>query len=394
MRKLIKQFNNKYGKAYGRIDETLTNETIYLSYRIIKSLCAKDKDMIPYLKSVKLPTPKSPIETMLYIECLKENRVSWDDLLDAPFGTTNQNIKAVIELDEFLYDDENYFSLGNSMYYLLTSDDNYQVFADPTMTEIYVDGKKLDIPLRVEGYCIVNTIHGLALDLSVVYGNYYQYSCGYEKGTEHICEIVSYHTIQVENELTSNYLNIEAILNVFKESGEKLPSESLDLEEVQNSIDDLEVIGESLSEDIESVNNDLQSYKRSVLEYYTPMETHNSLAGEVSDNTGDILILQQTVQELPTEQDVKDLIASQIAGDDNALNDYVKKTELHAVATSGDYNDLRFKPDIVSEETIINYDSLILEQAKAYVDEQLDGLADILDKIEGGESTEGDGNGE
>jgi hypothetical protein len=144
----------------------------------------------------------------------------------------------------------------------------------------------------------------------------------------------------------------------------------------------------------QSVNNDLQSYKRSVLEYYTPMETHNSLAGEVSDNTGDILILQQTVQELPTEQEVKDLIASQIAGDDNALNDYVKKTELHAVATSGDYNDLRFKPDIVSEETIINYDSLILEQAKVYVDEQLDGLADILDKIEGGESTEGDGNGE
>ena len=396
MKKLIKKFNEKYGQSYGIIDDTLNNTSIYLSYRIIKALCSKDLDLLPYIKTVKLPKPSTPIETMLYVDCLKENRVSWNDLLDAPFGTTHQNIKFSFTVTNF-DEEDNILSIGNSNYYLLT-DKKYEVFEEPSTTEIYVDGKKLDVPLKVETYCIVPTDLGLGIDLDIIYGSYYSYSCGYEMNTTHTCEIISYHTEEIENEITSEFLNAQAILDALREDGGIIPPENLDLSELNNSIANINNNMSDLSDTIEIVDADLQNYKTSVEEIlegdYASKSSVTDLEGRVSENEGDILILQNTVNELPTTEDVADMIAEEIAGDSSALDKYALKKDLALVATSGDYNELKNTPHVTPEATIQEYDQNILDQAKAYVDEQLDGLADILDQIEGGTTDTGGGTGE
>ena len=64
MKQLIDLFNKKYGKQYGVIDDSFSNEDIYKIYKIIKTLCSDDKEIMTVLEKVKLPEPKTAKESI------------------------------------------------------------------------------------------------------------------------------------------------------------------------------------------------------------------------------------------------------------------------------------------------------------------------------------------
>ena len=70
MNKLIKYFNEKYGKEYGKISYPRTTIQIYRVYQAIKSYGIKDGKLVELLHNVKLPKPKSIEEKELYTDCL------------------------------------------------------------------------------------------------------------------------------------------------------------------------------------------------------------------------------------------------------------------------------------------------------------------------------------
>ena len=70
MNKLIKYFNNKYSKGYGKISYPRTTIQIYRVYQTIKSYGINDKELIKLLHNVKLPTPKNTEEWEMYVCCL------------------------------------------------------------------------------------------------------------------------------------------------------------------------------------------------------------------------------------------------------------------------------------------------------------------------------------
>lgn len=70
MNELIKYFNKKYGKEYGKISYPRTTIQIYKVYQAIKSYGIKDEELVKLLHNVKLPKPKSIEEKELYTDCL------------------------------------------------------------------------------------------------------------------------------------------------------------------------------------------------------------------------------------------------------------------------------------------------------------------------------------
>ena len=70
MNELIKYFNNKYSKTYGKIAYPRTTIQIYRVYQSIKSYGIKDEELVKLLHNIKLPKPKSIEEKELYTDCL------------------------------------------------------------------------------------------------------------------------------------------------------------------------------------------------------------------------------------------------------------------------------------------------------------------------------------
>ena len=64
MKKLIELFNKKYGHIYGIIDDSIDNEDVFKAYKIIKTLCADDIEIMEMLEKVKLPEPKTASESI------------------------------------------------------------------------------------------------------------------------------------------------------------------------------------------------------------------------------------------------------------------------------------------------------------------------------------------
>ncbi len=70
MNKLIKYFNEKYSKEYGKIAYPRTTLQIYRTYQSIKSYGIKDEKLVELLHNIKLPKPKTIEEKELYTDCL------------------------------------------------------------------------------------------------------------------------------------------------------------------------------------------------------------------------------------------------------------------------------------------------------------------------------------
>lgn len=64
MKKLIDLFNKKYGYIYGVIDDSIDNEDVFKAYKVIKTLCADDTEIMELLNRVKLPSPKTASESI------------------------------------------------------------------------------------------------------------------------------------------------------------------------------------------------------------------------------------------------------------------------------------------------------------------------------------------
>ena len=72
MNKLIKYFNKKYGKEYGKISYPRTTIRIYQVYQIIKDCNIEDNELTKLLHNVKLPKPKTMEEMEMYSECIND----------------------------------------------------------------------------------------------------------------------------------------------------------------------------------------------------------------------------------------------------------------------------------------------------------------------------------
>ena len=82
MNKLIKYFNKKYGKEYGKISYPRTTLQIYQVYQIIKDCDIKDNELQTFLQEIKLPKPKTIEEREMYSECFGEIGI-----LDSEYNT-------------------------------------------------------------------------------------------------------------------------------------------------------------------------------------------------------------------------------------------------------------------------------------------------------------------
>ena len=78
MKKLIELFNKKYGATYGIIDDSIDNEDVYKVYKMIKSLCSDDNEIMDMLNKIKLPNPRTASES---IEKINAEHVSGKDLM-------------------------------------------------------------------------------------------------------------------------------------------------------------------------------------------------------------------------------------------------------------------------------------------------------------------------
>ena len=64
MKKLIELFNKKYGATYGIIDDSIDNEDVYKVYKMIKSLCGNDQEIMEMLNKIELPSPRTAKESI------------------------------------------------------------------------------------------------------------------------------------------------------------------------------------------------------------------------------------------------------------------------------------------------------------------------------------------
>ena len=103
MKKLIELFNKKYGDTYGVIDDSLCGEDLYKAYKIIKTLCKDDTEVMEMLEEVKLPDPKTATESIekINIECVADIP---DDVATKKYvddRISNLNIDGNIDLSEY-----------------------------------------------------------------------------------------------------------------------------------------------------------------------------------------------------------------------------------------------------------------------------------------------------
>lgn len=64
MKQLIELFNKKYGATYGIIDDSIDNEDVYKVYKMIKTLCSDDQEIMEMLNKIKLPSPRTAKESI------------------------------------------------------------------------------------------------------------------------------------------------------------------------------------------------------------------------------------------------------------------------------------------------------------------------------------------
>ena len=99
MKQLIDLFNKKYGSVYGVIDDSIDNEDVYKVYKMIKSLCGNDQEIMEMLNKIKLPSPRTAKES---IEKINAEHVSggssespfkceWVDILPENLTELNYN---------------------------------------------------------------------------------------------------------------------------------------------------------------------------------------------------------------------------------------------------------------------------------------------------------------
>ena len=81
MKKLIELFNKKYGATYGIIDDSIDNEDVYKVYKIIKSLCSDDNEIMDMLNKIKLPNPRTASESIEKINAEHVSGEGLDDLI-------------------------------------------------------------------------------------------------------------------------------------------------------------------------------------------------------------------------------------------------------------------------------------------------------------------------
>ena len=105
MKQLIDLFNKKYGKQYGVIDDSFSNEDTYKIYKIIKTLCSDDKEIMTVLEKVKLPEPKTAKESIEKIN------------INVSGGVGNDNVPHYNETLIFEISGEDYNNLINNQYF-------------------------------------------------------------------------------------------------------------------------------------------------------------------------------------------------------------------------------------------------------------------------------------
>ena len=141
MKKLINLFNKKYGHIYGVIDDSIDNEDVFKAYKIIKTLCADDTEIMELLDRVKLPSPKTAKESIDKIDAEHVNGGGFDE---------NDLIKYNIPFDgrevtEIIYDGdmENYehVEVEEGVYLVKISDEiiDYKYLEGGSMTVVSND---------------------------------------------------------------------------------------------------------------------------------------------------------------------------------------------------------------------------------------------------------------
>lgn len=140
MKKLINLFNKKYGHIYGVIDDSIDNEDVFKAYKIIKTLCADDIEIMETLEKVKLPEPKTASESIEKININVEGSgFDENDLMkyNIPFDSR--------EVTEIIYDGdmENYehVEVEEGVYLVKISDEiiDYKYLEGGSMTVVSND---------------------------------------------------------------------------------------------------------------------------------------------------------------------------------------------------------------------------------------------------------------
>ena len=110
MKKLIELFNKKYGAIYGIIDDSIDNEDVYKVYKMIKSLCSDDNEIMDMLNKIKLPNPRTASES---IEKINAEHVNGGGMTeDNKVPHYNETLIYEIHGDDFRYYANNsYFNM-------------------------------------------------------------------------------------------------------------------------------------------------------------------------------------------------------------------------------------------------------------------------------------------
>ena len=110
MKKLIELFNKKYGATYGIIDDSIDNEDVYKVYKMIKSLCSDDQEIMGMLNKIELPNPRTASES---IEKINAEHVSEEGLDDLIIPHYNETLIFEISGDAFIFFMDNlYFNMN------------------------------------------------------------------------------------------------------------------------------------------------------------------------------------------------------------------------------------------------------------------------------------------
>ena len=116
MKKLIELFNKKYGATYGIIDDSIDNEDVYKVYKIIKSLCSDDNEIMDMLNKIKLPNPRTASESIEKINAEHVSGEGLDDLIkyvDDNLPHYNETLMFEISGEDFKsYINNNYFNIS------------------------------------------------------------------------------------------------------------------------------------------------------------------------------------------------------------------------------------------------------------------------------------------
>ena len=106
MKKLIELFNKKYGHIYGVIDDSIDNEDVYKVYKMIKSLCGNDQEIMEMLNKIKLPNPRTASESIEKINAEHVSGEGLDDLIkyvDDNLPHYNETLVFEISGEDFKY---------------------------------------------------------------------------------------------------------------------------------------------------------------------------------------------------------------------------------------------------------------------------------------------------